>query len=116
MVLGFKQRFVGRILSGVKIHTIREDQNSRWSIGRMIHFATGVRTKNYKQFATGKCVDIKVISIDPENKKIRVNCIELTGDEKEFLRINDGFDSMLDFWEWFDKPLIGRIIYFRIDR
>ncbi len=56
MVLGFKERFVGRILSGVKIHTIREDGHNRWRVGRRIEFATGVRTKNYTRIGMGDLI------------------------------------------------------------
>ncbi len=35
--------------------TIRDDPNNRWQAGRKIHFATGVRTKNYHCFAMGEC-------------------------------------------------------------
>ena len=56
MILGFKTHFddgvptnfVEKILSGEKIHTLR--QSNRWKTGMYLHMATGVRTKKYKQF------------------------------------------------------------------
>lgn len=48
MILSFKEQFIPKILDGTKIHTIREDKKNRWEAGKKIHFATGVRTKNYK--------------------------------------------------------------------
>ena len=63
MVLGFKEQFVKPILSGDKIHTIRADQFDRWYAGRNIHFATGVRTKDYNCFKEGECVGVQNIRI-----------------------------------------------------
>jgi len=63
MVLGFEQQFVEPILSGTKIHTIREDKHNRWKPGRSIQMATGVRTKNYNQFNEDECVSVQEIKI-----------------------------------------------------
>jgi len=38
-----------------KIHTIRK--GNRWRAGVKIHFATGVRSKGYRQFAEAVCTD-----------------------------------------------------------
>lgn len=50
MLLPFKDQFVDKILRIEKIHTIRLDKSNRWKEGCHIHMATGVRTKNYRQF------------------------------------------------------------------
>ncbi|MBE7411382.1 MAG: hypothetical protein HS129_04840 [Leptospiraceae bacterium] len=63
MILGFKQQFIRPILDGTKIHTIREDVHNRWHVGNKIHFATGVRTKNYKQFLEKFCTGTQTIKI-----------------------------------------------------
>ena len=63
MILSFKNQFIHPILSGDKIHTIREDGPDRWKAGNKIHFATGVRTKRYKQFMQGACVSVQAISL-----------------------------------------------------
>lgn len=63
MILGFKNRFVPKIINGTKIHTIREDSKMRWKEGRKINFAVNVRTKNYNQFALGTCTKVEPISI-----------------------------------------------------
>lgn len=47
MILGFKPQFVQPIIDRTKIHTIREDKHNRWVPGKVIHMATGVRTKSY---------------------------------------------------------------------
>lgn len=63
MILGFKPQFKPLILDGCKIHTIREDKNDRWKVGTKIQMATGVRTKNYEQFAEAVVTKIMNINI-----------------------------------------------------
>lgn len=54
MILSFKTayNFPEKIISGVKIHTFRDDPKDRWEAGIIIHFATGLdpykRTNNEK--------------------------------------------------------------------
>lgn len=72
MILSFKTKFsngeptdfVEKILSGEKIHTIREDPGCRWKAGMHIHFATGVRTKQYKQFHSAVCTKVEELEMD----------------------------------------------------
>ena len=116
MILGFKKQFVSKILRGEKIHTIREDPNDRWKPDREIHFATGVRTKNYEQFHHGYCYSVERIEIRYDNKsfvpeiyieKELLSCME---DHLDLAR-NDGFEGLQDFYNWFDKPFKGKIIH-----
>ena len=115
MVLGFKEQFVPKILDGSKIHTIRRDEHRRWQKKVRIHFATGVRTKNYKQFKIGVC---------KFNQAIHTNAKEHTADlgldggmhklsDKgiDLLAKNDGFDSTEAFWEWFNEDFHGVIVH-----
>ena len=118
MILGFKEQFEGRIKNGSKIHTIREDKHNRWKPGMTIHFAKGVRTKNYKQFHQGQCVSvqsikIKYTDIKPFEKTIIVlidNRI-LSLNEISTLAVKDGFKSVFDFYDWFNKDFKGKIIH-----
>lgn len=117
MILSFKPQFVEPILSGKKKHTIREDSNNRWHPGKYIHMATGVRTKSYKQFASAICMQVDLIFIWPSREQVKIstsyfNVHNLNKNEIEALAINDGFKSSKEFWQWFNKPLIGRLIYF----
>lgn len=115
MILGFKPQFKSKILSGIKIHTIREDSSGRWKPGRKIHFATGVRTANYNQFKEGECKSIQAIEIDPLTRSILIGLngrMSLcTMEENKVIAKNDGFDTVQDFWKWFDKPFSGKIIH-----
>lgn len=131
MVLAFKPQFVPRILEGSKIHTIRKDEKKRWKHGTDIHFATGVRTKNYNQFYKSRCKHIDEIEI-VWNNPFRTDfnsssCIRI-GDNGDYFTVyingkiqsyanvlslakNDGFDSVEDFARWFNANYRGRIIH-----
>ena len=126
MILGFKKQFTLPILRGTKIHTIREDKHNRWKAGAKIHFATGVRTKNYAQFTFDTCVSVQKIEIEHVTGLARVfidkrlfgeiwhhgfdDIYEYTNDLLT-LAMNDGFNDLTEFFEWFDKPFIGKIIH-----
>jgi hypothetical protein len=67
MILSFKPQFVGKILSGEKIHTIREDKTGRWKEGMKIHFWCGNPrnpSKNPYQFKEGICTGVQDIAFD----------------------------------------------------
>lgn len=135
MILGFKLKhpatgaplkFVQRILSNIKIHTLRTDE--RWKKGVSIQMAIGVRTKHYKQFnhtaphlqtCTGKQkIEIRYIDRDTEiyprvwidGKPYRY----YLGADKavlDTLAVNDGFDDFKDFCAWFNTDWTGYIIH-----
>lgn len=114
MVLGFKPQFVQPILNGTKIHTIREDKHDRWKPGMTIHFATGVRTKKYKQFKEKFCVSIQSIEIKFKEDflSVYINGISMHG--MSFLKTiskNDGFESEWDFLKFFKDGFKGKIIH-----
>jgi len=127
MNLGFKERFKDLILSGSKIHTIREDSTDRWHKGMKIHFATGIRTRKYNCFKEGECINTQKIEfiwrhnnkgfsneswqvmvfIDNEN-------VTNKGDIIDELAKNDGFKDRKEFFEWeawFKKDFTGKIIH-----
>lgn len=132
MILSFKKKFSWgkptdfeeKIVSGKKIHTIRNDMHGRWIIGRNIHFATGVRTKKYNCFLKAVCWGIQSVQInyhDPSVIEVIIDgelfykhgsglyCI---GNDKMIeLARNDGFDSIDDFFKFFNKDFQGKIIH-----
>ena len=120
MILSFKPQFPTKICRGEKIHTIREDKTDRWMSGKIIHFCTGVRTKNYRKFSIGVCYSVQRIRIihskgwwacsifiEDFNGEVR----ELTYEQMEILARNDGFDSLTDFMKWFSEDFTGKIIH-----
>lgn len=108
-----------------KIHTIREDKSNRWKIGNKIHFVINNRTKNRLQFAPVLTVKAIQEIIIKHNKGIIDVWIDgtmyevITFNNKpvdwppliQELAVNDGFDSVEDFFKWFDKDFKGKIIH-----
>lgn len=114
MILGFKPQFKEKIINKSKIHTIRYDEKNRWKAGNIIHFATGIRTKNYNCFRHGFCQSIQQIKIKHKVDfyiTIEIDGKNLLKEEIEQLAKNDGFDSVQDFFEWFNEDFEGRIIH-----
>lgn len=103
--------FDKKIKEGLKIHTIRLDMTNRWKEGRKIHFSTGSRTAQYNCFKEGICKGIQKIRI--ERRNVYIDNVLINYEELELLSINDGFESLDDFWWWFDQysPFIGKIIH-----
>jgi hypothetical protein len=110
MILGFKPQFKGKIINGQKIHTIRKDYPGRWKAGNVIHFATGIRTKDYNQFWYGYCKSVQDIVMirdysqgnSPIIFNVLINNKKLSSLEIEDLARNDGFeDNLIEFINWF---------------
>ncbi|HBG39927.1 MAG TPA: hypothetical protein DDW85_00770 [Porphyromonadaceae bacterium] len=124
MIIGFKERFKNLILTGTKIHTIREDKHNRWCAGRILHMATGVRTKRYECFKEAVCISIQdieitwddciVVSIDGKTFALLTKYDEAFDiGERELLELarNDGFESITDFLSFFKGDFTGKIIH-----
>lgn len=104
-----------------KIHTIRKDSNHRWCRGRDIHFYINNRSRNAFQFApVVMCTGIQTISIhytntDFRNTKYPITIIDgqwvITEGVIEKLAINDGFESIEAFYEYFNEDFEGKIIH-----
>lgn len=109
MILGFRTifnkqptGFVDKILWGIKIHTIREDFAGRWKPGRSIQFGIQVRTAGYYQFKSGKCVSVQSIFLNPILGTVQIDGRPLEDSEIKILAHNDGFNSVEEFWNWFN--------------
>lgn len=116
MNLSFKHRFVNPILGGKKIHTIREDKHGRWCAGKAIHFCTGLRTKAYNCFRIGTCVSTQTVKIN--GVRVWIDDRELDSAEIDLLARNDGLLVKEEFFAWFNKDFVGKIIHwtdFRYD-
>lgn len=114
MILSFKKQFINKILDGTKIHTIRTDTTDRWKSGKLIHFATNVRTKNYWNFKQGVCISTQQIEIrynELNDVKIFVDGKKLTLKQQQELARNDGFDCFASFLLWFNDDFTGKIIH-----
>jgi hypothetical protein len=116
MILPFKHQFVPKILDGTKIHTIREDKHNRWKQGRLIHMATGVRTKNYNKFTEQICTGTQKIEIIRVSDYLNENIVKVDGrilkeEEVQKLAFNDGFSNLINFWLWFSEDFTGKLIH-----
>lgn len=115
-------------LENPKIHTIREDKNNRWKPGNDIHFVINNRTKKSFQFAPVlPVVSVQRISIKHENTYThkKTATIEIDGNwfaaynfnqnniygKLELLIKNDGFNSVEDFFNYFNEDFDGKIIH-----
>lgn len=107
-----------------KYHTIRQDTKDRWKIGMNIDFFINVRKKNMFRFAPVLPVvsiqTFQIIHYDntetvwefPHLKyAIRVDKRRLEPSEIEILALNDGFDSVEDFLNYFNRDFKGKIIH-----
>ena len=142
MILGYKMywpwggftNFAKKILLGTKKHSLRIDENNRWRAGMKIQHAHGVRTKRYMMFLKGECKSTQQIKIERHDgilnddyyvyrvviKGIQfVMGFKVTVDDKVLIRetvdllaANDGFDSTIDFFDWFWDGFEGKIIHF----
>lgn len=89
-----------------KLHSIRAGH--RWRKGMKIHFATGVRTKKYDNWATGVCKGVQDIEIkwghpneDPSLYIDNVAAVEFEGEDFiEEIAENDGL-TKAQFLDWF---------------
>ncbi|AOW09500.1 hypothetical protein [Flavobacterium gilvum] len=110
-----------------KLHTIREDKTDRWKAGNKIDFFINCRQPTMFRFAPV----LPVVSV----QKIEIKWIPLTiplGERRPWVRIdgkqiytidqideeqilqlaqNDGFDTIEDFFVYFDKDFTGKIIH-----
>ncbi|MEO6176960.1 MAG: hypothetical protein ABIP27_17535 [Flavobacterium circumlabens] len=115
-----------------KLHTIRLDKNDHWKKGRKIDFIINVRKKNMLRFApvlpvvSTQKVEIKwyfnpgtnICRIEIDNKGFAVAMWHVGFDKNPtyspqllaFVQ-NDGFDSVEDFFNYFDKDFLGKIIH-----
>lgn len=109
-----------------KIHTIRRDEHDRWKAGKNIHFAINSRSKNRFQFApvlqcvSAQKIEIRYLSIEPFGilkPMVWINGYLFydhdMGIDKGMLTLaqNDGFESVEDFFRYFNEDFLGKLIH-----
>ena len=109
-----------------KIHTIRDDKNNRWKAGNKIDFFINARQKNMYRFAPVlPVVRIQNFEIVYETSFYRkrhpvvfinnVMFYDAVGHRNEYKMLDfvnsDGFDTIEDFFDYFDKDYKGKIIH-----
>lgn len=110
-----------------KLHTIREDKNDRWKPGVIIDFFINVRTKKMFRFAPSiPVISTQKIDISWHDNPYNdiLNPVVWIDDnlfyDKEFsfgiekmltLAKSDGFNSIEDFFLYFNKDFYGKLIH-----
>lgn len=117
----FQRRFVPKIRSGVKRHTIRGERKYPDKPGNTLHLYTGLRTNKAQLIMRAECLRVEPIEIDACGHEcncdpfVAIAGVELSESEREALAVCDGFDSfdeMLDFWAG-RLPFRGQIIHWK---
>lgn len=103
-----------------KIHTIREDKTDRWKAGMKIDFFINVRTKDMFRFAPVlPVVSVQNFEVEKlcdtgewyKDFIVLVDNVYQEVDEIKQIAQNDGFDTVEDFFEYFNKDFKGKIIH-----
>ena len=115
-------------MTNPKIHTIREDKKERWKPGTKIDFFINCRKKNMFRFAPVLPVvsvqKVEIVWVELFGKKVAHVFIEdnffakvkfdgdliVKGDMLQ-LALNDGFDSIEDFFAYFNEDFTGKLIH-----
>lgn len=98
----------------VKKHTIRKDENDRYKVGVKLHFYINNRTKKAFNFApVVPIISIQKIQIFWLNQSpaVYVDGRMLLCFEIKRLAWNDGFDSEVEFFNYFNEDFTGKIIH-----
>lgn len=108
MLLGYKDQFVQKLQSGVKIHTLRAKRKLQIEPGDKLQHYGKVRQRGmFKIMPDNHCVSNQEVQIWDYSDDVRVHVDgkQLSKlDQAEFC-INDGFDSWDDFKAfWLNHP------------
>lgn len=106
-------------LENPKIHTIREDKNDRWQVGKKIDFFINCRQKDMFRFApvlpvvSVQKVEIVYDKIFGKNlfPDVLIDNVRLHPMKLDELARNDGFDTIEDFFAYFNEDFTGKIIH-----
>lgn len=109
--INFKKEFSDKIISGQKKQTIRKQRKNCFLPDKPLYLYTGLRTKSCKKLLETKCISVKKIEI---SDKVKVDNIELSKEQSLKLALDDGFNNLHEFKEFFRKqytlPFIGVLI------
>lgn len=111
-----------------KLHTFRENYGNRWKPGKLIHSIINNRTPKRVQFLpTITCTAVQDVFIHPHSKTMqiwRLDQVDSNPDSPfegwwqdippetvETIAVNDGFENIDDFYNYFGKEWGGGIIH-----
>lgn len=102
-----------------KLHTIREDKTNRWKAGNKIDFFINCRQPNMFRFAPVLPVvsvqKIEILYDKAFGKSIQpdviIDGVRLHPMKLDELAQNDGFDTVEDFFAYFNEDFTGKLIH-----
>jgi hypothetical protein len=116
--------YIAKDKKPAKLHTIREDKTNRWKAGMKIDFFINMYRKEMFRFAPVLPVvsvqdfeivyytDREVLRNDlPPKRAIVIDDKRLSEDKWLELAQNDGFDTVEDFFAYFNEDFIGKLIH-----
>lgn len=124
----FQRRFVPKILSGEKTHTIRAERAHPDKPGNTLHLYTGLRTKKARLLMRVPCMKVEGIEIrsdvavvDPPSGdvysliRVFIGGEQLAWDECDSFARRDGFSDFADMMAFWNGrlPFRGHIIHWR---
>ena len=107
-------------LENPKIHTIREDVKDRWKPGNKIDFFINCRQKNMFRFAPVlPVVNVQKFEVEKlcdtgewyKDYVVLVDDVYQLAPEIKQIALNDGFDTVEEFFKYFNQNYIGKIIH-----
>lgn len=108
MNINYKKEMERALASGVKLHTIRQKPIA---VGTMLNHIVYPYHKDRRCVLSNYCKSTQLISIEPTSRTIIIDGKELSKTDMERLAKNDGFETMADFWSFFNQSYQGMIIH-----
>ena len=108
MNINYKKEMERALANGVKLHTIRQKPIA---VGTMMNHIVYPYHKERRCVLSNFCTATQMITIEPSSRTIKVDGRELSKVDIERVSINDGFETMDDFWTFFNEPYQGMIIH-----
>lgn len=98
-LLNFQKRFVPKVESGEKRHTIRARRKNPIKIGDTLYLYWGLRSKHARKLRQEICTNVIPIEVHVHGVKVGGDWIT---DEKELdaFAQSDGFESHIDFFDF----------------
>lgn len=108
MNINYKKEMERALANGVKLHTIRQKSIA---IGTMMNHIVYPYHKERRCVLSNFCISTQMITIEPSSRTIIIDGKEQSKSDMERLAKNDGFETMDDFWTFFNEPYQGMIIH-----
>lgn len=119
--LSFQKRFVPRVESGEKLHSIRPRRKNpgQWMPGKTVHLFYAMRTKHCRRLGIGRITELRDVVICHTHVEIDGARITEEADLDAFARA-DGFESWADFIPFFSEfyglPWEGSLIKWSLQK